>query len=122
MSKPGGGVSLESVKECVTKLNRDRARVRELERQLKPYLDAKKRVASYFKANPGVNTVFDVEDEHYCSAIRNKQTRFNPELARQKLGDEAAECYEEKTIVSVGIGADQDAADDELLMDTPRTR
>ena len=122
MPKPGKSASLESVKECVAKLNRDRERVRELERQLKPYMDAKRRVAEYFKANPGVCTVFDGEDEHYCSAIRNKQTRFNPELARQKLGEAAAECYEEKTMVSVGIGVDQDAADEDLLMDTPRTR
>lgn len=104
--------NVETVKECVAKLNRDRARVRELERQLKPYADAKRRVAEYFKAHPGVGTLFDGEGEHYCSAIRNKQTRFNPELARQKLGEEAAECYEEKTILSVGIGVDQD---DELL-------
>eukprot|EP00873_Tetraselmis_striata_P043731 jgi/Tetstr1/463995/TSEL_008800.t1 len=116
MSKAG---SLESVKESVAKLNRDRARVRDLERQLKPYLDARRRVAAYFKANPGVGTVFDGDDEHYCSAIRNTQTRFNPELARHKLGEEAADCYEEKTIISVGIGVDQDAADEDLLLGTP---
>ena len=110
-------LALETVRTCVAKLNRERDKMRDLERQLKPYIDAKRRVADYFKHNPGVCTIFDIEDEHYCTAVRNKQTRFNPTAARERLGPDASLCYEEKTIVGVSLGVDQDAIDSEELND-----
>ena len=105
--KQAASASVESVRECIAKLNRGRAAARELERRLKPYLDAKRTVARYMKENPGTGLLFDNDDEHYCYPITNKQTRFNPEKARELLGDAAAECYEERTTLSVGFSADK---------------
>eukprot|EP00873_Tetraselmis_striata_P033951 jgi/Tetstr1/454215/TSEL_041134.t1 len=105
---PGRGRDVESVKRAVTKLNRGRREMRELERQLKPYIDAKRAVAEYFKRNPGVGMMFDEDEEHYCSAIRNTQTRFDAAVARQKLGEAVSECYVDKTVVSIGYGVEQE--------------
>lgn len=103
-----------SVKECISKLNKNRTLIKDLEKQLKPYVDAKKTVAKYMKDNPGTGLLFDNDDEHYCFPIRNTQTRFNPEKARELLGDTAAECYEEKTMISIGFSVDKDDDLDEL--------
>lgn len=100
-------ITTEIVQNAVRKLNADRGRMRELERQLKPYLEAKRVVAAYLKENPNVDMVFDGCDEHYCFPVKSVQTRFNAEMAKEKLGDIADECYEDKTVLSVGFGIDQ---------------
>jgi hypothetical protein len=100
--------NVETVRDCVSKLNKNRALIKDLEKRLKPFLDAKKTVAKYLKDNPSTGVMFDNDDEHYCFSIRSIQTRFSPEKARELLGDAAADCYEEKPMVTVGFGVDKD--------------
>lgn len=100
--------SLDEVRECVARINRDPHAIRRLQRQLKEHQENVRTVAEYLKENPAVDSVSDASGLNYCYAIRRKQTRFNPRLAREKLGPATAECYEEQTIVSVGFGSERD--------------
>lgn len=113
MEKEGKrGCDIETVRECVSKLNRNRALIRELERQLKPYIDAKRTVARFLKEHPNQGTLAGSNEEHYCFPIRHTQLRFSPDRAKELLGTMASECYERRTMVSVGFSADEHGCDD----------
>lgn len=112
MEKAGKRASdLDAVRDCVSKLNRNRGLIRELERKLKPFLDAKRTVARFLKEHPNHETLVDSNEEHYCFPIRHTQLRFSPDRAKELLGAMASECYERRTLVSVGFSVDGHGGD-----------